>query len=246
MKNLSSALLFTAGLAAAATTARAQAAFSIGPRLGVNMATVKTSGENASEINPENIFTPQVGVTLDMSFGNNFAFQPSLLYSQKGFKTSESGTQTFNGVTVTYSGSSSLRIGYIELPLNFVYTTGGTQGFQVFAGPYVAMGVGGRAPYELSVKDNTGQFDMKDSGAYSVKFANQESSNGNGDEIYVRRFDIGANVGMGYRQGPVQVQLGYGFGLSNIVPLDSNGSDSGDKAHNRVLQLSANYFFGGK
>ena len=132
------------------------------------------------------------------------------------------------------------------MPLNFVYTTGGTQGFQLFAGPYVAMGVGGRAPYSISVKDNTGQFDMEDSGAYSVKFANKQNDNSNGDDIYLRRFDIGANVGMGYRQGPVQVQLGYGFGLSNLVPLDSDGSDSGEKAQNRVLQLSANYFFNGK
>ena len=64
--------------------------------------------------------------------------------------------------------------------------------------------------------------------------------------MYVRRYDAGLNLGMGYRQGPVQPQLGYGIGLGNLVPLNSDDSDSGKKAQNRVLQLSANYFFSGK
>lgn len=51
---------------------------------------------------------------------------------------------------------------------------------------------------------------------------------------------------MSYRQGPVQLQLGYGIGLGNLVPLNSDGSDSGKKAQDRMLQLSANYSFSSK
>ena len=103
-----------------------------------------------------------------MGFGSRFAFQPSLVYSQKGFKTSESGTKTSNGTTVTYSGTSTLHVNYLERPLNFVFTIGGTQGFQVFAGPYLAMGVGGKAPYGYSLKDNSGMFSTQASGSYQV------------------------------------------------------------------------------
>ena len=135
MKTLFYALLLTTGLAGAATTARAQSSFSIGPRLEANMATVAISDENSAQANLRNLFGPQIGLTPDMGFGGRFAFQPSLRYSQKGFKTSESGTESFNGTTVTYPGTSTLLVNYLELPLNFVFTTGGTQGFQVFAGP---------------------------------------------------------------------------------------------------------------
>ena len=243
MKNLFPALFLMTGLAGAATTAQAQSAFSIGPRLGINMATVAASGDNAAEANPQNIFLPQIGVTLDMSFGDKLSFQPSLLFSQKGFKTEESGTQSFNGTTVTYSATSKVRINYLELPLNFVFTTGGTQGFQLFAGPYLALGVGGKADYQVTAKDNQGM-NISESESYPVNFANQEPSNSNGNTFYVRQLDAGLNAGMGYRQGPVQVQLAYGLGLGNLVPNNSNGTDSGEKIQNRVLQLSANYFFG--
>lgn len=239
-------MLLVTGLTGAATTAQAQSALSIGPRLGLNMATVTASGDNSSEVDPKNIFTPQVGVTLDLNFGGKFSFQPSLLYSQKGFKTEESGTESFGGNTITYSGSTTARINYLELPLNFVFTTGGTQGFQVFAGPYLALGVGGKAEYQFSVKDSQGLLNSSESGSSPVKFANQEPSNSNGNTSYVRQFDAGLNAGMGYRQGPIQVQLAYGLGLGNLVPLNSDGSDTGEKAQNRVLQLSANYFFGAK
>ena len=46
--------------------------------------------------------------------------------------------------------------------------------------------------------------------------------------------------------GPFQAQLGYGLGLINSVPKDSDGNDTGSKSYHRVLQLSANYFLGGK
>lgn len=246
MKNQFTAFFLTAALAGAATTVQAQSAFSIGPRLGINMATVSASGDNAAEANPKNLFGPQVGLTADVNFDGNFSFQPSLLFSQKGFKTEESGTETFNGITMTYSGKSTTHINYLELPLNVVFTTGGTEGFQVFAGPYLALGVGGKSEYSYTVKDNQGLFNTSDSGSYPVKFTNQEPSNSNGDYFSVRQFDAGLNGGLGYRQGPFQVQVAYGLGLSNLVPRNSDGSESGDKARNRVLQLSANYFFGSK
>jgi hypothetical protein len=248
MKNLFSAIVLTAGLAGVATTAQAQTTFSIGPRLGLNMATVATSGPDTRDVDAKNTFGAQVGVTANVGFGEHFAFQPSVLFAQKGFKTSESGTESFNGVTITYSGNTKTAVNYLEVPLNFVYTTGGDQGFQVFAGPYLALGVGGKSTYDYTVKDNTGQFNTNDSGSYVIKFADKEEANNNGNSNvnYVRRFDAGVNLGLGYRQGPVQVQLGYGFGFGNLVPLESDGNDSGNKAQNRVLQLSANYFFSAK
>ena len=245
MKNMFSAILLTTGLAGAATTAQAQSTISFGPRVGGNLANVAISGDNADGAKPKQIGGFQVGVTADISLTTNLALQPSLLFSQKGFKVEESGSYSANGITATYSDKRTLKINYLELPLNFVYTSGGDHGLQVFAGPYLALGIGGSLPYESSVVI-PGFMDEKQSGTGSVKFANQEpSSTNNNEEVYVRRLDAGFNGGVGYRQGPFQVQFSYGLGLGNIVPNDSQGQDQGT-ARNRVLQLSANYFFGGK
>ncbi|AWM32716.1 hypothetical protein [Hymenobacter nivis] len=62
-----------------------------------------------------------------------------------------------------------------------------------------------------------------------------------------RRFDAGVNFGVGYRQGPLQVQLGYGLGLRNSH--QGNGTVfyghnfNADAAYNRVAQLTGTYFF---
>ena len=92
-------------------------------------------------------------------------------------------------------------------------------------------------------------FSTRESGSYQVKFASEETANSNGSggsDMCVSRYDAGLNLGMGYRQGPVQLQLGYGIGLGNLMPLNSNDFNSGNRAQNRVLQLSVNYFFSGK
>lgn len=245
MKNVFSAFLLITGLAGAATTAQAQSTISFGPRIGGNLATVSLSGDNIDGANPKQIGGFQFGVTADINLTGHLALQPSLLFSQKGFKVEESGSSTNNGVTATYSDKRTLKINYLELPLNFVYTSGGDHGLQVFAGPYLALGVSGSVPYESSMVI-PGFVDEHESGTGTLNFANQEPSNLKDTETYVRRLDAGFNGGVGYRQGPFQVQFSYGLGLGNIVPNDSQGQDQGVSAHNRVLQLSANYFFGGK
>ncbi|GAA4042756.1 porin family protein [Hymenobacter glaciei] len=248
MKTLFSAIVLTAGLAGAATSAQAQKSVSFGPRVGVNLSNIVLTGTDTGDVKPKSIFGAQVGVTADIQFGS-FAFQPSLLFTQKGFKVTESGSESFGGVTATYSSERTLHINYVEMPLNFVYTTGGDHGFQVLAGPYLALGVGGNSPYKTDVVI-PGYLDEHESGTGSIKFSDREPDNSNSgsnnNDITLRRFDGGVNLGVGYRQGPVQVQVAYAFGFGNIIPLDSDGKESGYKAQNRVFQVSANYFFGAK
>ena len=68
-----------------------------------------------------------------------------------------------------------------------------------------------------------------------------------------RRFDAGVNFGLGYRQGPVQVQASLGLGFVNLhraitsnVPSFSSFAAydfNKDAAYNRVAQLTGTYFF---
>ena len=138
-----------------------------------------------------------------------------------------------------------------------MYTVGGTEGFQLFAGPYVAAGVGGSGSFKVNIKsDDPDVVALGAVGSYpgilKVEFADKRNDNANNNSnslnatVTVRRFDAGLNAGVGYRVGPFQAQLGYGLGLVNFLPKDSNGNDTGSKSYHRVFQLSANYFLGGK
>ena len=64
--------------------------------------------------------------------------QPGIIFTGKGTKT-QSGKQ---GDATWYRATSNPY--YIELPLNLVFKTPGPARFFAGAGPYIAMGIGGK------------------------------------------------------------------------------------------------------
>ncbi|QNH63068.1 porin family protein [Hymenobacter sediminicola] len=230
-------LLASTLLVAAAGTAQAQV--TIGPRVGLNLANVQTDVEDGDDFDTKMKIGAQVGVTLNAQFGN-VAFQPSLLFSQKGFKIDETETETFNGVTYTATSKADAALNYLDIPLNFVYTTGGDNGFQIFAGPYVGIGLGGKVKSETSVSGGGQSF--SDDGTSTVQFANEEGDDD--DKIYFRTLNAGLNGGLGYKAGPFQVQAGYSLGLTNMLPDNDYNDDSSLK--DRTAHFSLTYFFSAK
>lgn len=235
-------LLFTVLLSAASVAA--QPTFRLGLRGGLNRVTSTVEPASTSpssqyyySASKSAIYAWQAGAVLEVAF-RRFALQPALVFSQKGEQfnavTSISG---FTGVSSTEISTIN-RYDWLELPVNVVYTR---HGFQVFAGPYVALGVGGR-------QHGTGK------NTYSMGILGFQSYNFDGKIHYGsdtnnRRLDAGVNFGIGYRRGPVQVQLGYGLGLRNLHQSSANQAyDYGhnfyqDAAYNRVVQLTGTYFF---
>ncbi|SDY72256.1 Outer membrane protein beta-barrel domain-containing protein [Hymenobacter psychrophilus] len=230
-------IIAIAAVLALGGTTWAQAQVTVGPRIGLNLANVSIKNEDNSglELDPKLIAAPQAGITLNAAFGN-LAIQPSLLFSQKGFKVTE---EERDGAD-SFKTEATYRLGYLELPVNLVYTTGGTEGFQVFAGPYVGIGVGGKVKAKYTVT----QAGVTESGSetVNVKFASKEKNNS--DDLYLNQPDFGVNGGVGYKVGPFQAQAGYSLGLGNMIPKDSNGDKPDGKLRNRVIQFSLSYFFG--
>ncbi len=241
-----------------ASASHAQTTVSFGPRLGANLTKFAYSGNSTGLDATNHQLGVQVGGTLNLSFGN-FAFQPSLLFTQKGAELKGSQQQVVGSISTKVGITIKPRLDYIELPLNVVYTTGGDHGFQVFAGPYLAVGVGGGGSYKATLESNDPRYRPYNGeypGSLNVEYGdrqNDNSSAGSGGglgaptfTLTARRFDAGLNAGVGYRVGPVQAQLGYGLGLVNFVPKDSDGNDTGSKAYHRGFQLAATYFFSAK
>lgn len=290
-----------AGLAALLTTgpvAHAQTTISLGLRVGGNLATrsgddptylpfpAGSSGSATTITTTQKdyarkaIVGPQFGAVLDVRFGK-LALQPAVLFSQKGAEQTLDATTTstysyggspFSRNTLTEKLHSTSRANYLEIPVNLVYTTGGDHGFQVFAGPYMAFGMGGRTEIEnqstVTTSGNNGSYNSSNSYySYGNTFflyrdtypggpvtpsnsASSSSATGpatydaNSGTVVARRFDAGINAGIGYRFRALQVQLGYGLGLVNQQTGRAPAFNTDPTAyHQRVAQLTATYFF---
>ena len=220
-----------------ASPASAQTTFHFGLRAGAHRANTTLdnrpeSYEVSYSAEKSALFAWQAGVVLDVRFAH-LTLQPALVFSQKGGRThtlaSVSGVAGFT----YFETSTTNRSNWIELPLNVLYAPPGGRGLHVFAGPYAAAQVGGRERGTVVT--------------YTV-FSSQHSSARRSEEFntpaystYDRtvRWDAGLNAGVGYRHGPLQVQLGYGLGLLDLHPTDSPHTRA---TRNRVAQLTATYF----
>lgn len=279
---------------AAPPAAHAQTTLGLGLRLGGNLATRSGStpayqplnGSGTPVPNPVSdykrtaLLAPQFGAVLDVRFGK-LAVQPAVLFSQKGVDQ-RLGITSDNGSAATYTVSHTSdqyhtvsRPNYLEIPINLVYTSGTDHGFQLFGGPYVAFGMGGRSEYEnIRVSSSTSGgsgygSDYSSSSFYSAGTSlfqykddfpgppagllfypgsataalNPTPFAASSGYTVARRFDAGLTAGVGYRRGPLQMQLGYGLGLVNQQP--GKAADQRDDLpayYQRVAQLTATYF----
>ena len=227
-----------------AATVSAQPTFRLGVRGGLNRATstaepgsTSPSSQYYYSASKSAIYAWQAGAVLEIAF-RHFALQPALVFSQKGEQfNATTFTSGFAGVSSTETSSVN-RYNWLELPANVVYTL---HSFQVFAGPYVALGVGGR---QRGTSTNT-----YSAGILGFQSYDFDRKTRYGSDTENRQIDAGFNFGLGYRKGPLQVQVGYGLGLRNLhqidpdYTVDSIHNFGEDAAYNRMVQLTGTYFF---
>lgn len=231
--------------------AHAQATFSIGPRVGLNLSTFHYPDESAFQnpyLSNQSSYTLShrsgIEVGLAASIGvEHFAIQPSLLYSQKGYQADfEQGYPDISKGFVSRPFHYTSRFNYLTLPINVVYThRKNGQGAQVFAGPYIGFLLGGN-------------YEIKDLSANPVPTGRNDVTAGglNGDDgiLHSQSLDIGLQSGLGYRYQNLLVQVSYSLGLRNLA-VDYLGYGlpapvSQPSYYNRAWQVSLCYLFGPK
>ena len=155
------------------------------------------------------------GIVMDAPLGTNFNFQPALNFVQKGYKVKDE------------TSKETVNFNYLEVPLNFVYSTQKNEGFFIGAGPSIAYGISGKDKFTADGMPDDNQ---------KVKF-------GSGvDEV--KAFDFGVNAIAGYKmKGGFMIAANYNLGLTKINNDDGSG-DAGT-IKNNYFSLKIGYMFGG-
>jgi len=200
---------------------------SFGLRAGVNFQNINGKDENDDKLKNDMLIGFNIGVNAEIPVGVDFYFQPGLLYSIKGAKSED--------VILGQSFNSTIKISYLELPLNFLYKPTLGKGHLLLGfGPYVALGIGGKATYEGGGSSLTEK----------IKFQKTVMNSDPDDVVYIRPMDAGANMLVGYEFGNrVSFQLNTQLGLTKINPEYEGASNDKASAKNTGFGFSLGFRF---
>jgi hypothetical protein len=201
-------------------------------KAGVNFANV--SVEDDGDIDDAKMLTSfQVGIIGDFNLAPFLALQPGLIFTGKGSKT-QSGDP---GDASWYRATSNPY--YLEVPVNLVFKTQGPVRFFAGAGPYLAMGVGGKNKTDGEVLGAS--FHSED----NIEWSNDDPTTLDYEEDagfgIMKRFDYGLNVLAGIEVSNLVLSANYGLGLAKLQS-GSNSSEDNNNKH-RVFSLTAGFKF---
>jgi hypothetical protein len=132
-------------------------------------------------------------------------------------------------------------IAYLDIPINVALKFGG---FQIYAGPYIAIGVWGKDKWDYS-GDGFSE-DGEEDFIFVIGKADPDDFNDQVEGTVVKRIDYGIGLGAGYKLGPILLGAGAEIGIANLTPdvkdYDFNPDDY--KIHNLSFSLTATFFFG--
>ena len=226
-KLFSFTLIFALATSMAFTQSSENSRISFGILGGVNMQNLNGKSTTGDKLENTMIIGYHAGVNVQIPIVPQFYFQPGLMFSTKG---AESNIDLFSSTILT----STYKLSYIELPLNFVYKAEVGNGyFMLGFGPYIAYGIGGKAKFNIN---NTSTED-------NIIFANEYSSIISSDWKYFKHLDYGGNIFFGYElNNGLSIQLNAQLGLAKIN-ADNTAASSKSEFRNTGFGLSLGYNF---
>jgi hypothetical protein len=198
---------------------------------GLNLANITNTNDGQTE---KNKWLPTFNVGLMSRFGisTTFDLEAGILFTGKGSKAE---TYFNNGADYVKTKFNPL---YLEVPLNAVIKipldTKAKSNIFFHAGPYIAVGVGGKSTSESRI------IGFQSSSSTSIKFSNDDPFTSRQDDAAydkLKRFDFGANIGGGIDFGKLLLKANYGFGLAKINSTQSDNTVN-DKNKFRTLSIS--------
>ena len=208
-------LMLSAPLAIAQNTDKAKMTFAV--LGGINLQNLNGKDIDGDKLENDMIIGFHAGVNLQIPIVPQFFFQPGLLFTTKGAKIT-------NG--------SSIKLSYVELPLNVVYKALVGKGkFMLGFGPYIGYAIGGK------VKPESGS-------ATDIEFKNVVETGDPTSVTYLKAFDAGGNIFAGYElPGGIFLQFNTQLGMLKINPEDKRISSDKSAVKNTGFGLSVGYRF---
>lgn len=206
---------------------------------GVNLANItKNSSGNTSDKNMLTTFN--VGVLGRFAITPMMSFETGLILDGRGSKSDT----YFTSATDDNYVKAKFNPLYLEVPANLVvkmpFGNMNNQNFFIYAGPYVAMGIGGKS------KVDTKFLGVTSSSSSTIKFNDDDPSTSTQEDASynkLKRFDFGVNLGAGINLGRVMLKANYGLGLTKINSKQTNNNNNDNKY--RTVSISLGIPIGG-
>lgn len=197
------------------------------PEVGVNFSNMKYAPPSPfQQASTKGLIGPRIGGIADLDLGAHIYLQPGIFFSSMGAKRNYS----YNYHDTSEAINETLRLNYIQVPINVLYKTGhqGDNRFFFGAGVYFAELVGGKDQANDIVDSGTGH-------TYPVNITFSPRNNS------VASFDLGVNVMLGYEMSTGgYIRAFYSLGVRDL----SLDSDYGETDKNYAGGVSIGYFFG--
>ncbi len=209
--------------------------WSVGPRLGVNFATLTGTWSEHDDSKGGWVVGPVAGAVGSYGFSDMLSLNAELLYVVTGTKTkyTEIGERSTNeDYTVTFNEHYN----YLQMPILVRATFGSNFAFYANAGPYFAYKIGGKYKAESNGNVTKGKIRFKEDKV--------EGNDWYFDPEYSRRFDFGIYIGggAGKKVGPgvLEVDLRLGIGLLDHNKFSSKeakteAKNNGYKAYKTMM-----------
>ncbi len=227
----------TAGTAQAQTTTTTTSTHDANPggiyiKGGYNLANISTNNDGTSD-GAKGLSTFHAGAVVDIPLAPMLSLQPGLLLTGKGSKANYYVDPNNHSDNYVKSKFNPL---YLELPVNLLvkFPIGNDARIFAGAGPYAAMGIGGKSKTEVSsggVVTTTSR---------DIKFNNDdpltpEQEGARYDRL--KKFDFGINALAGVEFNRFLVGVNYGWGLEKLNSTQTNNTQNGNNKY-RTLSVS--------
>ena len=221
-------------LLAIGTAAHAQRNWGVRGGINVNsIANTNTGGLDRAE----NIQSFHAGLQANIPVFFMFSIQPSLLATGKGARITN-GDQNGTG---DYFVAEANPI-YLELPVTFNLNPhfGDFSGLYIGAGPYIAMGIGGKN--RVYGRNDGTEFGSQEKIRWSDDDPKTLATDEGAAYGTFRKFDYGATLNIGLYLSRLQVGVFYDHGFTKINTVSNSEQD--DRMYLRTIGFTAGLNFG--
>lgn len=199
---------------------------------GLNLANVSVTDNG--RVDEANMLTSfRIGIIGDIPLSSMVSLQPGIVYTGKGSKVQKGqpgDNAYFKQTTNPF---------YFEVPANLVVKFPFASESHVFvgAGPYIAMGVTGKATTDKTILGVSSHTEK------NIVYSNDDPTTLNEEEGtglgVMKRFDYGVNGTAGISGKSIVLAVNYGLGLAKLQSGSNSSADNNNK--HRVLSFTVGF-----